>query len=289
MRDIPTSPRVIEIRHKRRAHLIRLIVLFSILFISIIIALSYFSEDRHVVIDKITVTGTHILNDKDVESQVFKDLSGKYIYLFSKSNTFIYPRKKIYKDLISEFPRIETISISRLGLKALHIDITERKGVFLYCGADVPSDKNQVGENCYFINNDGFIFDKAPYFSGNVYFKYYTALSGGVVNPLGTEMISADQFHRITRFIDTITTIGKFNPIYIVLGEDDSDHLYLEHGPNDTTPEIIFKNDDDFSVVQDNFSIAMKKIEFASEIKSKYNTLLYIDLRFKNKVLYKFQ
>jgi hypothetical protein len=33
----------------------------------------------------------------------------------------------------------------------------------------------------------------------------------------------------------------------------------------------------------------MKKQEFADEIISKYDDLLYIDLRFKNKVFYKFK
>ena len=48
-------------------------------------------------------------------------------------------------------------------------------------------------------------------------------------------------------------------------------------------------NTDDFDMILDNLSISMKKKEFAEEINTKYNTLLYIDLRFKNKVLYKFK
>lgn len=288
MRDIPTSPRVIQIKRKRRLHTIRLSIFFLILFVSIVWALSFFSYDKHIVIDNITITGTHIINQDDVKSEIYKNISGKYIYLFSKSNSLIYPRKEIYNDLRLKFPRIETLSISRQGLKTLRIDISERTGSFLYCGIDIPLTKDQVGENCYFINNDGYIFDKAPYFSGNVYFKYYATLEGNEENPLGQQMISADQFHRIMRFIDKISSIG-FKPIYIVLGQDGIDHLYLNHGENSTIPEIIFKDNDDLDLIQDNLSIAMRKNEFANEINSKYNTLLYIDLRFNNKVLYKFQ
>jgi hypothetical protein len=41
-------------------------------------------------------------------------------------------------------------------------------------------------------------------------------------------------------------------------------------------------------IILDNLSVSMGKPEFANDIHSKYDTLLYIDLRFDNKVLYKF-
>lgn len=288
MRDIPTSPRIIEIRHKRRVRRLRLFIIFFLLFVSVIWALSFFSGSNHIVIDKVTITGTHIIDQGDIESEIYKDISGKYIHLFSKANSFIYPHDKIYNNLRFNFPRIEALSVYRDNLKTLHIDISERTGSFLYCGSSIPEIKDDVGENCYFIDNDGFIFDKAPYFSGNVYFKYYMTLESDIINPLGKQMISIDKFHKLARFIDMITSLG-FKPIYIVTDQDNTNSLYLNHGGNNTIPKIIFKNDDDFDIIQDNLSVAMKKKEFADEINSKYNTLLYIDLRFENKVLYKFQ
>ena len=288
MRDIPTSPRIMKIRRNRRMRILRLFILFLILFASLVWALSYFSNDEHMAINKVVITGTHILDQEEIEREVRQNISGKYIYLFSRDNGFIYPRKQIYDNLILNFPRIESLSVSREGLKTLKIEITERIGSFLYCGENIPLSKDQVGENCYFINNDGFIFDKAPYFSGNVYFKYYLTLDGGIINPLGKQMLDVEEFHKLARFVDFVTSLG-FKPIYITMDKDGTNSLFLEHGINDTIPKIIFKNDDDLDVIQDNLFISMKKKEFADEINSKYNTLLYIDLRFKNKVLYKFQ
>lgn len=287
MKDIPTSPRIIEIRHNRRVKKIRLIILFFILTLSIIGALSFFSKDDHVVIDKVVVTGTHIINHEDIEKEVLANLSGKYFYLFSRSNSFIYPHKKIYDNLILKFPRIEKISIYKDNLKTLHIDVSERMGSFLYCGVNIPTEKNDIGENCYFINNDGFIFDKAPYFSGNVYFKYYMALKDNGEDPLGKQMTDIDHFRKLTQFIDGVTSLG-FKPVYLVTESDGTDSLYLNNNTA-SLPKIIFKDDADLNVILDNFSLAMGKKEFANEINGKYDTLLYIDLRFKNKVLYKFE
>lgn len=286
MRDTITSPRIIELKRKRRIYILRLSVLFLLLFISIIFALSFFSGNNKMMISKVTVNGTHIIDNLDIEKQVLDDISGKYFYLFYKANSFIYPKKRIYNNLISNFPRIESISIKRDGLNNLNINILERTGSFLYCGELIPEDKKEVGENCYFLNNDGFIFDKAPYFSGDIYFKYYINLDKE--NPLGKQMLDIDNFHKISRFVDSIDSLG-FKSIYMNIDKNGINYLYLKHTKENVAPKIIFKNDSNLDLILDNLSISMKKKEFAEEINSKYNKLSYIDLRFKDKVLYKFE
>ena len=76
----------------------------------------------------------------------------------------------------------------------------------------------------------------------------------------------------------------KFNYL-----RNDENYLYLNHGASDTVPEIIFNKDANLETILEDLSLAMGKKEFADAINSGYNKLLYIDLRFKNKVLYKFQ
>lgn len=288
MRDIPTSPRAKEIMHKRRMLRVRVFIISFILFCAFIWGLSYLSRDKHVVIDNFIVNGTHVINEEDIIKNIKTNISGKYFYLFAKSNTFIFPQKKIYNDLIKNFPRIESLSVNRDKLKNLVVDITERVGSSLYCGQIIPENKNDIGENCYFINNDGYIFDKAPYFSGNVYFKYYLKIDDSGSNALGKQMMKVDDFHQVARFVDLVTALG-FEPIYLSKNSDGTNNLYLAHGISDTSPKIIFKDENSLEEIGDNLSVAMRKKEFADEINSGYNTLLYIDLRFDNKVLYKFQ
>ena len=290
MKDIPTSPRIALIKRKRRARKIRLVILFVILFFVSLYALSYFSSDRRLTINKITITGNSILDAKDLDKSINEKLSGKYWGLFAHSHFLIYPNKKIYNSLLKDFPRIKELSLKLNGLNTLDVDITERSGSYLYCGESVPDNTDQVGENCYFVNNDGYIFDKAPYFSGNVYFKYYLKLnSGDENNPLGVQMLPKDEFHKLVRFEEGIEGLG-FKPAYLVIDDtNDTYSLYLKKDPISTVnPRIIFKKDNDLPTILDNFSIAMNKSEFANEINSKYAKLTYIDLRFTNKVLYKF-
>ena len=288
MRDIPTSPRILEIKRNRRIRRLRLSIFIFIIFIVVTGALAYFSGNKKVTINKVVVNGTHVINQEKVQKEVLEDISGKYFYLFTRSNSFVYPHRKIYNNLILNFPRIEKLSVSLEGLNTIKVDITERTGSYLYCGSVVPEIKNDIGENCYFINDKGLIFDKAPYFSGDVYFKYYLKLDDDINDPLGKQMIDTNHFYLLSRFIDGVKALG-FSPIYVTLEKDGTNTLFLKHDGISNIPKIMFKDNDDFSTLLDNLSLSVKKKEFIDEINSKYTSLLYLDLRFKNKVLYKFQ
>lgn len=288
MRDIPTSPRIIEIKRIRRVKRIRLIILLTILLVSLTGALSYFSSNPKLVINKIIVIGNSIVDEKNIETHIYDKLSGKYFYLFARSNFLIYPNHKINNDLRESFPRIDTLSVKREGLNTLRITISERTGSYLYCGEVLPEIKDEIGENCYFINNDGYIFDKAPYFSGDVYFKYYIKIKDNTSSPLGLQMLSPEKFHLLARFVDGVAALG-FNPSYIVMTPDGMNYLYLKSSGANHNPKILFKEENDLTTILDNLATAMSKKEFKDEINGKYDKLTYIDLKFKNKVLYKFE
>lgn len=288
MKDIPTSPRIAQLKRNRRVRRLRLTILFGVLFITFVGALSYFSAHHKILINKIVVSGNSIVDTEEIKSSINGKLTGRYFYLFSRANFLIYPHDKIYDSLMTEFPRIETLFIKREGINTINIVIGERAGSYLYCGLDIPLSKEEIGENCYFVNNDGLIFDKAPYFSGDVYFKYYMKILDDKSNPLGAQMISPERFHELVRFTDGVSLLG-LKPAYLVVSNDGTHSLYLESSGDNLNPKIIFKGENNLPLIFDNLSTAMNEKEFANEINSKYDTLSYIDLRFKNKVLYKFQ
>ncbi len=285
MRDIPTSPRILEIRRKNRKRFFGFLLVFFIFLIIIIVGFSYFTKIDKLKINNIEVLGVNIINDKDIISFVNEEISGKYLIIFHKSNFLIYPHNHIYNNLLELFPRIEELKISRNSFNNLKIEIKERSGTYLYCGNSLPENKTLLGDNCYFVNNNGYIFDKAPYFSGDIYFKFYSQIDK--IDPTGANLFSEDYFYKFIRFIDDIKKLG-LNPVYVVMnGEENS--LFLEKKQNKINPRIIWKNEDSLDAVLEDISLAMKEEEFANEINSKYDTLSYIDLRFDNKVIYKFE
>ncbi len=290
-RDIFSSPRILEIKRSRQKARKRLFVLLFILLICIIIGLSYLSGWEKITINKINVSGTHVIYSEEISKVVEKDLSGKYFYLFYKKNFLIYPESKIYNDLITQFPRIDKLSLNLKNSTILDITLSERTGSYLWCGDKVPVDQTQIGENCYFLNDNGYIFDKAPYFSGNLYFKFYIPLSNAGDSPLTKQILPKDEFVSLVNFIDTISSLG-FKPMYLTFDSIGSANIYLENKNGNTNPIIMFSTDQDnngdFNKIGENFSLAMQKPEFANEIRKNFNNLFYIDLRFKDKILYKF-
>ncbi len=284
MKEILTSPRMEDIKRIRRKRRIRATILFFIFLIILIGGLSYFSGHKNITINNINITGTRIINSNQIKDKTEEILKGRYLYLFAKSNSLIYPHQGLYNQLRETFPRIEKITINRTGWNTLEIDISERAGSYLYCGSVIPENRDDVGENCYFMNNDGYVFDKAPYFSGNVYFKYYLPTKDE--SPLSKEIVPPLEFHKLVRFVEGVQALD-FKPTHILLN-DSGGYLYLDHKEGSSNPYIAFKNDNNLEDILKNLSYSMKKPEFASEINSKYDILSYIDLRFNNKVLYKF-
>lgn len=286
-RDITTSPRILQIQRKKKRRNRILFIVILILLIILIIGLSYLSNHRKLIISNITVEGTHIIDSNDIKNKVQESLNGKYVYLFAKRNVFIYPKFKIEKDLKINFPRIENLSVKLDGLNNLKVVISERTGSYIYCGASVPTEYTNIGDNCFFINSDGYIFDRAPYFSGNVYFKFYVPIKDQE-NPLGQYVLDTENFRDMINFIDGLFELG-FTPVSVVLNDENNFFINLESRSDGGEPQILFKKENDINTIFSNLSAAISNTEFRNQIFTKYSMLLYIDLRFNNKVLYKFK
>ncbi len=286
-RDILTTPASRQLARAKRKKRQLWLVLFLFLFIIIIIGLSYLSNYKKFVIVEVQVEGTHIIDPLLVKELVQKDLSGRYLKLFTKSNVLIYPKGKIEKDISNRFPRTESIAIRRVGFRTIVISITERSGSYLYCGENVPADTTKLGDNCYFVNNDGLIFDEAPYFSGDVYFKFYVKVGDGVASPLQQKVLPDEKFKKIIGFIDGLEALG-LHAVGVVMSDPILYEFNLARNTNNTMPKVLFSSESDLDTIMANLTTAMSKKEFKDQIFDKYNSLLYIDLRFKNKVLYKF-
>ena len=67
--------------------------------------------------------------------------------------------------------------------------------------------------------------------------------------------------------------------------------IFLSKGTSSTSaigPKIIFKKDADLQNIAENLQAALNIEPLKSKFKNKYSLLLYIDLRFGNKVYDKF-
>lgn len=280
--DVSSHPRLIEDRQKRKKIFYRKCVIFSLFFISLVVGLSYFSGYHTIVINEVEIEGNNITNTDKIKSVVSDTINGRYLYLFKKSNIFIYPKDEIINNLEKKFPRIKEIEIKAENFTSLKISIKEREGSMLWCGEKFIEDSD---EECFFINSDGYIFDKAPFFSGNIYFKFYSSLDDSESSPLGNTSLGHDQILEILSFVGGLEDLS-FEPAMIDLSDTESQIIYLKRDSL-KLPQIIFKHDNNKEEIINNLASSMEQEIFVNEIRGKYESLDYIDLRYKNKVIYK--
>ncbi len=287
-KSVLNSPRTIEIKNRKRKILQKKIIIFSVIFLVSFIGLSFLSKWSELNITKFEYTGNKIVDSSDIEKIVLENISGRYVWLFPKTNFALYPKGNIRKDLVEKFKRFKEININLKDLNTLEINVVEREGEYMWCGDLLPEDLSQIeGRKCYFMDNTGYIFDEAPYFSGEIYFRFYGILSENSENPVNS-VFMPENFPRIAKLKDMLEAID-LKPIAFLLKEDGDIEFYLSPKGTLTKPKIILKLNSDFDKIIENLHASIQTEPLYSDLKNKYDSLLYIDMRFGNKVYYKFE
>ncbi len=206
----------------------------------------------------------HVLND------------GSRHYL-SRSNIFLYPRKVIEHDLVLDFPRIKSATVSRTSLfgRTLIVTLEERAFFALWCSGKIPS----TGE-CYQMDDGGFIFadasDQNPakyMFSGGLP-PIATTSAQAAYSPTGQVFAHAD-LPELTALLGRLADAG-----------------FVPEG-------VDVENERDFSIpLKDLFTIKgtfgddalVKNLQLVLSnppLRGNEAKIEYIDMRFGNRVYYK--
>lgn len=276
------SPRLTELRKNKHKEIKTKAILICAGVIVILICLVLITRDRRVNINTVEVTGNKVIDASQVEEVIKEEISGNYLWVIPKSNFLFYPKDAVLSRLQSEFERFENISVKIKNPETLAVNLAEREPEFTWCGQIPVGEK----ETCYFMDEKGYIFDQAPYFSGNIYFKFYGDKDINIDDPKGAHFLPG-KWDSLVAFIKTLRGIDM-NPTELHLKEDEVTIKLIAAG-NGNVPEVIFKLDDDYAKIIENLEAVMTSEPMLTKFKSNYGTLEYIDLRFGNKVYYKFK
>jgi hypothetical protein len=264
-----------EVWERRRLFAKRMTLIFGALIILIIVGVVLLLRIGAIQIKETNIEGANIIDKNEIQNTVDESLSGNYLWVIPKSNTFLYSVKKLNSTLIQRFPGISTLSISRVGFKKISIKIGERKPEALWCSdakeGDVPE--------CYFVDNSGIVFARAPFFSGNVYFMYRGKLDKE--DPLGAQIFTVKDFLVFQAFIKQTTNKLGISIVGAELKEQGDFDLLLSSGVR-----ILLNRKMSYDDIYNNMFTIIKSKEFSSST-STLNSLDYIDMRFGNKIFYK--
>jgi hypothetical protein len=289
-RNVLESPRLSELKKKRKKDFLKKLS-FYIFGLTVIFLFSiYFSRLEKLNITEITVNGNDTLDTEMIKDIVSKSISGKYLGLFPKSNILYYPKGNIRENLSNNFKRLKDIRFSVEKNKILVVSLSEREAKYMWCG-DTPTDVGLLqgriptsaeSEKCYFLDRDGYVFDEAPYFSGEVYFRFFGSLD------TDKNYFLKENLSKLIEFRDAIIDMGM-KPVAMHAEESGDVKVYLSKGISaGIEPKVIFRLDGDLQNIIENLKTALDTEPLKSKFKTKYSSLLYIDLRFENKVYNKF-
>lgn len=224
------SRRFTEKRHLRRwvGSVSAVLAIASWLFV-----LSRLSSLSTFTIQAVNVSGADSDIAPSLQAVALQAIQGDYAGLFSKSNSFIYPRKKIRLAVESASPRIESVSVRRDGLSALVISVVEKAPAATVC-ASLP-DFDDAGQpssdpaDCYFADATGRIFATASSSPGVALHRYYVPAlsdsSSATTSLVGQYATSTGEFQALQSFYDGARQAG-LDPRAILIKDSGEYELY---------------------------------------------------------------
>lgn len=268
-------------RNRRKKKIRRWII--AILVVGLLTGAVFFFRSPHFLIKDTVIVGAHVLDANELTNSVDAELRGYYAWVIPKRSVFFFPRQKIEDALRKEFKRIDSFSMTQLS-RTLTITVTERKSVYLWCGEEVRLNP----EPCYFIDDTGYLFSKAPYFSGSIYFKFFGALeTQGPDGVLGGRVLPENYFPSVIQMKEGLDGMNV-KAYAFARGKDKEASFILSNEYRSDRQTVLVKEGDDTSILVRNLRAAINVEGLAKELKTKFDTLLYLDLRYPEKVYYKF-
>ncbi len=272
-RDILKSSRHKKLLEKRKALAIWA-ALIATAFFALTGVLAWLSGNEKVVIAEIEARGNSVVPGEDIVNMVREEMAGKYLWLFHKDNSFLYPREMIKERILSEQKRISEADVYLDNLASLVVSVTERKPAYLWCGSGYSQEENK--EACFFMDRDGYIFASAPYFSGDVFFEWYGPTEEKSENPIGDRFLPYAEFKKLVSFREAISSLGLKTTRLIAKADGDYALTLKDSG------DILFNSDQEFDALLGNLDSAIGALV---SIKA----LEYVDLRFGNKIFYRYK
>lgn len=219
-------------------------------------------------VEQVVVRGAKTIASEKIEALVREELVGSYAYLFARSNVFMYPRKAIIKKVLSSSPVIKHVEVVAEDLHTLTVVVLERSPKALWCSGV-----------CYFMDEDGVVYEQAPEFSAPVYIAYE---GKGQLGELPRQYLSIEEFRALSALVDALAQTQPDTPIRRV-EVDEHDDVFV-HFEGDFV--LIFSLGDKGGDIFERFGLARS----AEPVRNKkLSDLEYLDLRFGDKLYYKFK
>lgn len=233
-------------------------------------------------IQKISINGLNAIREEDVRKEINSALVGSYVAgLVSYRFLFAVPTQRIVDAIKHTFPLIAEVYVEKKFPDTLTINVKERTMFGIVCNDAVKTEalpEEQVNIQCAYMDTEGIAYASAPRTIGFLILKIST---DSAEIAIGKQTIDPAMMQRIADINVKLPSI---------IGSPVTGYQLLHNAPREVRAisrigfSVIINRDDDLDHALSVLDAILKK-----EIGSKRKHLDYIDLRFGNKVFYKFR
>lgn len=255
------------------------LILLGILFLTGgIVSFFYVPRFR---INEIAVGGANAADESELKTEIENILKRKILKFLPADNIFLLPKTKIAAFLLQSFPILKKADIERSFFQKISVSVEERKPAALLCFDSAATSTDLTSGPCLFMDENGILFQEAPSFSGEIFVKFIDerqATSSSENLAIGRETIPEPELRKLLSFEKSLA--GQAMAVSKIILKDGGEYeVYLKEG---WYIKLNNKNEADLSF--GNLQLVLEET-----IKEKRSNLEYIDLRFGNKVFFKFK
>ncbi|MBI5644539.1 hypothetical protein HY970_00390 [Candidatus Kaiserbacteria bacterium] len=222
-------------------------------------------------ITHLRVEGAHQVSESEVSDHVRTMLAVNSWRYIPQDNIFFYPKREIEESLVTSLPRLQSATLRRASFLSteLEVSIKERESYALWCQQEI---------RCFDMDEGGFVFAAAASTAAHPSTTYI--FSGGISseNPIG-QGVAPDHMDGIVALLKRLEETGyRAREIRIENEQDFS--ITLERG-------YILKAS--YGAEINNLVRDLGLVLNSEALRGTEGDLEYIDLRFGNRVYYKFK
>lgn len=237
----------------------------------------------------VSVVGESAESKDQVKAFVFSELSGRYFGIIPKDNTFFFSKVNLSSRLGKKFPRLAEVKIRLSSLDSLVIEISDKNARLIWCEGETGVKSGR----CFYVNSDGEIYSESPNFSSTVMAEVVAPLSA---SPIGQKVMASSTLEKISGLVATLKRL--IPSLAITPVQNQVSHLELLGAgdwkivvsqSNGSTWQVIFNEKKPLSQLVGSLSSTLNNETFLADWTKKAGGLDYIDLRFDNKIFYRFK
>ncbi len=218
-------------------------------------------------IKDIKISGNQVISNEEIVDSLHNFLFKKILFFFNRNNILLATGNKLKNILIGDFPRISSLEIHKNIFKqTINLKIIERKEAGIYC-------RNE----CYYIDNQGVIFEEAPQTSGTLILVVRDYSAGEL--EIGKNVLEKEFMAELIDLRSSLFEGFKLKVLDFNLESSPAKELKVN------THEgwyILFDTSRDFKNQLDNLKLVLEE-----KIKDGRKNLQYVDLRIESRVYYK--